>query len=133
AQSDGARRAADRKAGQGDLFGAPAAAASSATQNGARNGNGHAVFASDGIDESRAFSRAETLRAEFEALGFYLSGHPLEDRGGLLALLSTTRMDELSSVPSGTEITVSGLILSKSEVIVKSGSLAGRRMCRFRL
>jgi DNA polymerase III alpha subunit len=42
-------------------------------------------------------------------------------------------MDELSSVPSGTEITVAGLILSKSEVVVKSGTLAGRKMCRFRL
>jgi len=122
APSDGARRAADRKAGQGDLFGGPAA---SAARTGAAGG--------DGIDDAKAWARAETLRAEFEALGFYLSGHPLEERGGLLALLSTARIDALSSVPSGTEITVSGLILSKSEVIVKSGSLAGRRMCRFRL
>ena len=78
----------------------------------------------DGIDPTKAFTRAETLRAEFEALGFYLSGHPLEERGGLLALLSTVKIDELHGIPGGTEVTVSGLILSKSETIVKSGKLA---------
>ncbi len=121
AQAEGARLAADRRSGQGSLFGGPAPASVSVKVVG------------DGIDESKAFTRAETLRAEFEALGFYLSGHPLEERGGLLALLSTVKVDELHGIPGGTEVTVSGLILSKSETIVKSGSLAGRRMCRFRL
>jgi DNA polymerase III alpha subunit len=36
-------------------------------------------------------------------------------------------------VPGGTEVTVAGLVLGKSEAIVKSGRLAGRRMARFRL
>jgi DNA polymerase-3 subunit alpha len=121
AQSEGARLAADRKSGQGSLFGGAAPAAATVRA------------ASDGIDPAHAFSRADTLRAEFEALGFYLSGHPLEERGGLLALLSTVKIDELAGLPGGTEVTVSGLILSKSETIVKSGKLAGRRMCRFRL
>jgi DNA polymerase III subunit alpha len=120
AQADGARRAADRKSGQGNLFGGAAPAARTATK-------------SDGIDDAKAFSRADTLRAEFESLGFYLSGHPLEERAGLLSLLSTVKIDELSSVPGGSEITVSGLILSKTENVVKSGTLAGRKMCRFRL
>ena len=120
AQADGARRAADKKSGQGNLFGGPAPVAEKAA-------------AGDGIDPAKAFNRADTLRAEFEALGFYLSGHPLEERAGLLSLLSSVRIDELSSVAGGTEITVAGLILSKSEMIVKSGRMAGQRMCRFRL
>jgi DNA polymerase-3 subunit alpha len=118
ALSDGARSAADRRAGQSSLFeSAPPAAGA----------------ARDGIDDGKAFTRAETLQAEFETLGFYLSGHPLEERAGLLGLLSSVRLDELAGLPGGTEVTLAGLILSKSENVVKSGKLAGRKMCRFRL
>ncbi|MBK7878041.1 MAG: DNA polymerase III subunit alpha [Planctomycetes bacterium] len=121
ALTDGARAAADRKSGQSSLFGdAPTAPAGGKSSG-------------DGIDDSRAFSRADTLQAEFETLGFYLSGHPLEERAGLLALLSTVRLNELGDVSGGTEVTIAGLILSKSENIVKSGKLAGKKMCRFRL
>ncbi len=119
---DGTRRAADRRAGQGSLFGAePSIPIRAADSDG------------DGVDDSRAWGRAEMLRAEFEVLGFYLTGHPLEERAGLLALLSSARISELASIPGASEVVVAGLVLGKSEVIVKSGKLAGRRMARFRL
>ncbi|MBI5363450.1 MAG: DNA polymerase III subunit alpha [Planctomycetes bacterium] len=122
ALTDGARAAADRKSGQSSLFGdAPAGPVASGKSAG------------DGIDDARAYSRADTLQAEFETLGFYLSGHPLEERAGLLSLLSTVRLNELGEVSGGTEVTIAGLILSKSENVVKSGKLAGKKMCRFRL
>ena len=122
ALSDGARRAADRRAGQSSLFGeAPDEAQASTSRS------------SDGIDDAKAWTRAESLRAEFEVLGFYLTGHPLEERAGLMSLLSSTRVGELGELPGGTEVTLAGLVLGKSEVIVKTGKLAGRRMARFRL
>ncbi|MCK6448118.1 MAG: DNA polymerase III subunit alpha [Planctomycetes bacterium] len=121
ALAEGARLAADRKAGQGSLFGgAPEPTATSSTT-------------ASTTDDAFAWSRAETLRAEREALGFYLSGHPLEERAGLFALLSTVRTSELSSRPGGSEVTIAGLVVGFSELIVKSGSLAGRKMARFRL
>jgi len=121
ALSDGARAARDRKSGQASLFGAaPEASVASAAPG-------------DGIDASKAFTRADTLQAEFETLGFYLSGHPLEERAGLLALLSTTRFEQLPELAGGSEVTLAGLILSKTENVVKTGKLAGRKMCRFRL
>ncbi len=120
AVSDGSRRAADRRTGQTGLFDAAPAEPSAAVQH-------------DGIDDARAWDRAETLRAEFETLGFYLSGHPLEERAGLLGLISSARMDELGSLPGGSEITLAGLILHKTETVVKSGRYAGRKMARFRL
>jgi DNA polymerase-3 subunit alpha len=121
AMAEGARAAADRKAGQGSLFGdAPAPA------------NGAARPAS-AAPRAGTLTKAEVLRAEFEVLGFYLSGHPLEERAGLLALLASTSIEGLAAIPGGTELNVSGMILGKSEVVVKSGSLAGRKMCRFRL
>jgi DNA polymerase-3 subunit alpha len=122
ALSDAARAAADRRAGQANLFGDEPAAPRDGS---ARSG--------DGVDDSKAWSRAESLRGEFEVLGFYLTGHPLEERSGLLSMLSTSRIAELATVPGGSEVTVAGLVLGKSEVIVKTGKLAGKRMARFRL
>jgi DNA polymerase-3 subunit alpha len=66
-------------------------------------------------------------------LGFYLTGHPLEERSGLLGLLSSARIDGLAAIPGGTEVIVAGLVLGKSEALVKTGKLAGKRMARFRL
>jgi DNA polymerase-3 subunit alpha len=120
ALSDGARRAADRRAGQGSLFGA---SSSSDT----------AVAVRTLTVSASAWSRADLLRAEFEVLGFYLSGHPLEERTGLLSLLSSTRIDQLGSLPGGTEVIVAGLVVGKTEALVKTGRLIGKRMARFRL
>jgi len=135
AMAEGARAAADRKAGQGSLFGeAPAAstAGTAATLSyAAQRGRGTAD--ASGGARPGTLTKAEVLRAEYEVLGFYLSGHPLEERAGLLALLSTVGVDGLSAIPGGTEITIAGMIIAKSEVVVKSGTMAGRKMCRFRL
>ncbi len=118
---DAARATVDRKAGQKGLFelGGEASPAASAR--------------SDGIDDSKGWSKQETLRAEYEVLGFYLSGHPLEERAGLLGLLSNVRMDELGLLPGGHEVTLAGLILGKSELLVKTGKMQGKKMARFRL
>ena len=118
---DAARATSDRKSGQKGLF---ELAAEPAPAAGARW---------DGIDDSKAWSKQDTLRAEYEVLGFYLSGHPLEERAGLLALLSSTRMDELGNLPGGSEVTLAGLILGKSELVVKTGKMQGKKMARFRL
>jgi DNA polymerase-3 subunit alpha len=118
ALADGARRALDRRAGQGDLFGGRSPAEETAPRRTSAGG---------------AWEKSELLRAEFEVLGFYLSGHPLEEKSGLLALLSSTRIGALSETPGGSEVIVAGLVLGKSESMVKNGKLAGRRMARFRL
>ena len=78
AVAEGTRAADDRRSGQGSLF-APA---------GDEGSQGEDEY--DGVDDSKAMTAAETLRAEYEVLGFYLSGHPLEERAGLFSLLSTT-------------------------------------------
>jgi DNA polymerase-3 subunit alpha len=121
AMAESARAAADRKSGQGALFGG-APVAQTATR-----------AASDGFDASKAWSRAETLRAEREVLGFYLSGHPLEERAGLFAVLSTVKTTELAERSTGTEITLAGLLVQVATTIVKSGKLAGQKMARLRI
>ncbi len=120
ALADGGRRAADRRAGQSNLFGEEAAPIPADAR-------------ADGVDDARAFTRAETLQAEYEALGFYLSGHPLEERAGLMSLLASARVRELPDHPGGAEVTLAGIVVQKKETIVKTGKLAGRKMARFRL
>ncbi len=122
ALADAAQAAADRRSGQSSLFDlggevlpdAPAAAP-------------------EADDEKGAFSRAETLRAEHDVLGYYLSGHPLEERAGLFGMLSNVRTTQIGDRPAGAEVAMAGLIVNLSESIVKSGRYAGRKMARFRL
>ena len=114
AMAEGVRVANDRKAGQGSLFG---------------DGDAAAAAPGDGIDAARAFTRADTLKAEYEALGFYLSGHPLEDRAGLFALLSSTNTRDLQALPGGSEVSLGGLIVAFRESTTKTG----KKMARFRL
>ena len=114
AMIEGGRAAQDRRSGQGSLFGAIEAAEPEP---------------SDGIDDRHALSRMDTLRLEREVLGFYLSGHPLEEQAGLFGMLSTTTTRELVHLPGGAEITLAGLIVGFKEASTK----AGKKMARFRL
>lgn len=123
ALTEASRAASDRRAGQGSLFDAPAALP--AGPEPADEG--------DGIDDGQAVSKQEVLRLEHEVLGFYLSGHPLEERAGLFSILSTVRTSELSQRSQGSEVWLAGLICQLSEMVVKSGKMAGRKMARFRL
>ena len=122
--ADGSRLAADRRAGQRNLF---------AAAFGEPEPSRAAAAAGDGIDDARAWCNADTLRAEWEVLGFYLSGHPLEERAGVMSLLSSVRTSELAKLTGGGEVMIAGLVLHKSEMVVKSGRHAGRKMARFRL
>ena len=126
--SESQRATADRKSGQSSLFDAPAAPGPRAKASAAAPAPGQ-----DGIDDSKALSRAETLRAEHDVLGFYLSGHPLEERAGLFAMLSSTRSSELGARVAGSEILMAGLIVGLAQTVVKSGTYAGKKMARFRL
>jgi DNA polymerase-3 subunit alpha len=114
ALAEGVRAANDRRVGQGSLFGS-----SSPEEAGP----------GDGIDPERAFTRAETLKAEYGVLGFYLSGHPLEDRAGIFALLSSTDTRAIQSLPGGSEATLAGLVVALRESLTRTG----KKMARFRL
>ncbi len=123
AMTEAQRAAADRRSGQGSLFGGPAPAARASA----------APITGDGIDDSKAWSKSDTLKAEREALGFYLSGHPLEERAGLFAMLSTCTTAQLGERSPETEIQIAGLVVSLAVTVVKNGKLAGQKMARMRL
>ena len=122
AMTDASSAAKDRRSGQSSMFDAFGGAEEPEDD--------HEV----GIDDSFAIEKAEALRLEYEVLGFYLSGHPLEERAGLVSLLSSCPIRKLPELASreGT-VRIAGLVLQKAELVVKSGRMAGSKMCRFRL
>ncbi len=115
ALAEGTRAADDRRSGQGALFALGDAEPEESPAAGA--------------NEKAAWSRAEVLRAEQEVLGFYLSGHPLEERAGLFGILSSTNTRDLERLAGGAEVTIAGLIVGLRETLTK----AGKKMARFRL
>lgn len=122
AMTDASRAAKDRRSGQASMFDAFGEAEEAVPVE------------APGIDERFASTKAETLALEHEVLGFYLSGHPLEERAGLVSILSSSPIKRLPEmIGTGGEVRIAGLVLQKAELVVKSGRSAGMKMCRFRL
>lgn len=61
-------------------------------------------------DPERAFSQAEMLQFEKELLGFYISGHPLDEWGGLAERVSTVTVEELPTLPDRTDFRLCGVV-----------------------
>ncbi|MEO0652520.1 MAG: DNA polymerase III subunit alpha, partial [Planctomycetota bacterium] len=66
-------------------------------------------------DDREVWDATETLKAEREVLGFYLTGHPLEGNAGLLRLLSNTDTKRLVELDSGAKVTMAGLVVGLAE------------------
>jgi DNA polymerase-3 subunit alpha len=122
ALTDGQRAADDRRAGQSSFFDLlESASVATATDDSA------------GIDPAKAWTRAERLKAEYEVLGYYISGHPLEERAGLFSILSTCTSSQVAQRGGQTDLMLAGLVRSVREAVVKSGTLVGQKMARFQL
>ena len=102
------RHAEDRKAGQNALFGEAEA---------------------DDLVLSKVppWSAAETLQREYDAAGFFLSGHPLDAYAGLLPKLRVSRWSRfVEDVKRGvTAGRLAAVVLDRTERRTKSGSKMG--------
>ena len=65
--------------------------------------------------------RRELLRAEKEALGMYISGHPLEDYTELLDSLNVTPIPSLDESQEGKEVTVAGMVAACRTILTRRG------------
>jgi len=63
----------------------------------------------------------EKLQHEFEALGFFLSAHPLEIYGTSLARLGVSSSDILKEMGDGANVKLAGIVLVKQERTSKAG------------
>ncbi len=124
ALSEASNAAVDRRSGQMsmlDVFGGIESEGDSATAT------------KTCIDPSKGWDKHETLEAEFDVLGYYISGHPLEDRAGLVSLLSTCPSNHLDRYEDGATVLLAGLVLQPAIVAIRNGRMAGQKMARFRL
>lgn len=132
-----AARRRDRASGQSSLFGGVA---------------GDAGWQSEpALPALPAWDDAETLRREKEALGFYLTHHPLDPFRHLLPCLGLTAIAEALQLPDGTRLRTAGVVAAvrpgstrrgepmaaatiedfggRAEVLVFGEALTGCRAC----
>jgi DNA polymerase-3 subunit alpha len=102
------RTAADRAAGQNDLFG----------------GGGAGEKAGLQLKPARSWPPIETLSKELEAIGFYLSGHPLDAYQSVLGKLGAERFADLDARIGGAARAgiLAGIVTMKRERRSKSGN-----------
>jgi DNA polymerase-3 subunit alpha len=70
---------------------------------------------------AKGWSRVELLAAEKAALGFYITGHPLESYIEVLQNLKAIRSSDLSSLNSGTRVSLGGVIAELQLRTTKKG------------
>ena len=116
AMADATRSAADRRSGQGGLFGAAPEAAEPENPD-------------DSINDAKAWDERAVLTAEHSVLGFYLSGHPLEEKEGLFRMLSSCSTNELDKREPGSPVVIAGLLIKVGKKVTKKG----HKMADFRL
>ncbi|MBG0811582.1 DNA polymerase III subunit alpha [Methylosinus sp. H3A] len=103
------RCAEDRQAGQNALFGGAEAEEEIV------------------LPKSQPWTASEKLKREFDAAGFFLSGHPLDSYAGVLGRLRLTRWAEFTvAVKRGaTAARLAAVVLDRAERRTKSGSKMG--------
>lgn len=105
-------KAAEKSSGQANLFGAA---------NSAQNAANSMLK----MPEAKPWTLLEKLQHEFEAIGFYLSAHPLDGFSALLKKLGVIKFSQLraSLVSSrSTRFTLAGIVMAKQERTSKNGN-----------
>jgi DNA polymerase III subunit alpha len=105
-----ARSHKDRSSGQAGLFGGI---------------DMHVSNIEEALPEAEAWTHNALLAAEKSALGFYISGHPLENYAEILSELKCTKGAELGSLPSLSKVRVGGLVTGLQVKTTKKGGRFG--------
>ncbi|HUQ04018.1 MAG TPA: OB-fold nucleic acid binding domain-containing protein, partial [Kofleriaceae bacterium] len=122
----GAAEQRDRKSGQTSLFGLIVEAAPAGP--GGAAGAGGSVMAPEIYPELEPWTAKQLLAFEKEALGFYISGHPLDRyRSDLSRYATATTSDFVEGRRQAGEASVGGVVAQYREMITKKGD----KMARF--
>ncbi|HLT48661.1 MAG TPA: DNA polymerase III subunit alpha [Rubricoccaceae bacterium] len=101
------KRQADKAAGQSSLFGGP-------------GGDDDAAF-TPALPHVEPWGRGEQLRYERDLMGFYVSGHPLDDYAAEARTFATMRLGETEGVPHESDQTACGIVTAVQRRTTKSG------------
>ena len=107
----GQSRAKERESGQSSLFGAFGGASSNAASPEPK------------VPLLGEFPEKERLAMEKEALGFYISGHPLQAYSAELKRYTTGSIVSLLDRLDGAEVKVAGIVASLKEIKTKKGDM----------
>ena len=116
--------AADKAAGQGGLFlggGPPAGGAPALAKKADATLTGTLI-------KTTPWTEAETLASEKEALGFYVSSHPLTRWKQWAGVFATATSDTARSGAQDQRVVLPGLVHGIRAIIVKNGRSAGQKM-----
>ncbi len=106
----GQARRLEKASGQMSLFDAMAKAAP----------KGQEITALD-LPDIPEWPEAELLSREKEALGFYISGHPLDPYAKELERLTPTNTGNIAGVPDNSRVSIAGILRTKKEITTKKG------------
>jgi len=70
---------------------------------------------------AKGWTHLDLLAAEKTALGFYITGHPLERYGDILNNIKNTKSSELPNVASGSRVTCAGIVTDLQLRTTKKG------------
>jgi len=73
----------------------------------------------------------ERLAWEKDLLGFYVTGHPLEEHEDVLRMYATATTARLPEIGDGTEVVVGGIIDSVRHNVTRKGRYEGQRWARY--
>jgi DNA polymerase-3 subunit alpha len=120
AMSAAQKTAADKAAGQGGLFlgGGPAAATLKKSE----------PATTGGLVKIAPWTEGETLQYEKEALGFYVSSHPLTRWKQWASVFATATSETARSGNQDQRVVLPGLVQGIRAIIVKNGRSAGQKM-----
>jgi DNA polymerase-3 subunit alpha len=86
--------------------------------------NPHALGAGEPqLPDIPPFSKRQLLEMEKELLGFYVSGHPLEDMEKLLHMITNVSVAELPNCQDGSQVSIGGILRHVRQLTTKSGKL----------
>jgi DNA polymerase-3 subunit alpha len=73
----------------------------------------------------------QTLAFEKEALGFHVSGHPLDGYRDEIATFCSGSVERISQMPQDASVVVGGMLTRVRTVVAKTGKSAGQAMAMF--
>jgi DNA polymerase-3 subunit alpha len=122
AMSAAQKVAQDKAAGQGGLFMGGGGGAGAAPKAGKPDA------AAGALVKTAPWTEAETLAKEKEALGFYVSSHPLARWKGWANVFATCTTEGAKLAAHDARCVLAGLVQGVRTIIVKNGRSAGQKM-----
>lgn len=74
------------------------------------------------IPKMSEWVESQRLRFEREAIGFYITGHPLNDYSNFIATLANVDTQNIREVADESEVSIAGMVTSLKEIMTKKGN-----------